>query len=109
MPNMHERQSKSDGSDLVAYPTTLPPSKSEIMLSLETQKETQPLDPDPEPSADPEQHNAGSEKQEPEPPELRCSSQSRRPPSRYGDLRTHLTEQLLSLICVNLRGRNCKF
>lgn len=40
MPNMHERQSKSDGSDPVAYPTTLPPSKSEIMLSLETQEET---------------------------------------------------------------------
>ena len=89
----HDTQNESDP---VVYPAVLSPS--EVVSSPETgdqaesrdilpKTQTETQSPDQEPNSNPD--TSGSHHAEPEPPKPRCSSQSKRPPMRYGDYRTY--------------------
>ena len=90
-----------DEYDPVEYPAILSPTETVLIPEAGGQAEgqdtlpeteTQPPDPESDPNADPastDSSNAGSGQEQPEPPNLRRSSRSKRPPARYGDYRTY--------------------
>ena len=83
--------------DPVEYPTVVSPTEtvpSAETGSRDTLPESETLSPDPEPEPNLDltangAHNTEPEQEQSAPPEIRRSSRSRQPPTRYGDYRTY--------------------
>ena len=83
--------------DPVEYPTVVSPTETVPRAetgSRDTLPESETLSPDPEPEPNLDltangAHNPEPEQEQSAPPEIRRSSRSRQPPTRYGDYRTY--------------------